>query len=408
MDAEVIVVGAGPVGLLLANLLGRRGIKTTVVEKESQEHRGSRAIGVSPPSLKILRQIGLDEEFIQHGVKGVRVLFRGSRATLGALQIRRLPTRYPFLLALPQATTETLLENNLSQFPSVEVRRGWECRRVIDESDHVHVKIRATSNLLQESLCAKFACGCDGEKSVVRKSVGIQFCGGRGKPTFVMGDYVDRSPYGSDGVLWFTREGSIESFPLPENKRRWILQTPAFVKKPPADFLEEGIYRLSGVPLKLRDKLSESPFGVQHYLATRFFKGHVFLCGDAAHTMSPILGQGMNTGFADAEFLAFVLDQCLRNLPQDLNDLGEKYDYYRRVAAKEAIRRAEMSMFVGTIKGKFLSAFRSIILYVALHTRLPDQILPMFTMLSIPFRTLNEVFAVDPQLHLLSRGKIHA
>ncbi|HMF33951.1 MAG TPA: NAD(P)/FAD-dependent oxidoreductase, partial [Candidatus Lokiarchaeia archaeon] len=168
MDADVIIVGAGPVGLLLANLLGSCGVSTLVIEREIKRRPGSRAIGVSPPSLQILRQIGLDEKFVQNGIKGVRVSFHGTRAYLGSIKIRSLPTPYPYLLALPQATTESYLEGNLGNYPVVTVMRGWKCPGVENLLDHVRVHLQNVVDNTDTTLTAKFAVGCDGAHSCVR------------------------------------------------------------------------------------------------------------------------------------------------------------------------------------------------------------------------------------------------
>jgi 2-polyprenyl-6-methoxyphenol hydroxylase-like FAD-dependent oxidoreductase len=210
-----------------------------------------------------------------------------------------------------------------------------------------------------------------------------------------MGDYFDKSFFKRDAVLWFTNKGSIESFPLPNKKRRWIIQTSKFIKTPKEGFLEKIILKRTGICLNEKDKISQNSFGVQKFLADLYWKEKVFLCGDAAHTMPPIGGQGMNTGFADAEFLAYIISTYLHNPKLNLKFLANKYDYYRKIAAKSATLRANFGMQVGTARNSLISLIRSTILIIFLHLPISRLIVPYFTMLNIPYNQLYKVLQKD-------------
>ena len=123
-DYEVIIVGAGPVGLMLGNLLGQRQVKTLVIEQEIKRKEGSRAIGITPPSLQILSSLSLAEEVIGRGVKNHQAFIRGSKNMLGKVIFTALPSAFPFVLSIPQETVETILEENLSKYSTVALLRG--------------------------------------------------------------------------------------------------------------------------------------------------------------------------------------------------------------------------------------------------------------------------------------------
>jgi 2-polyprenyl-6-methoxyphenol hydroxylase-like FAD-dependent oxidoreductase len=388
MNQKVIVVGAGPVGLLLTNLLGSKGIETLILEKELTKRPWSKAIGITPPSIEILSKLNLAQNFIRKGIIGKKAIFFGNKFQLGSLSMKNVGARVPFVLSLPQYATEQILENNLKKFSCVTLLRGYNVFDVKKLEDKYEVSCYDTRQSKEVTFKSEIICACDGEKSFIRRKGNISFLGYYFKQTFIMGDYIDNTPFNRDAVLWFTNKGSVESFPLPEKKRRWIIQTKKFIQNPERGFLENRILNLTGIFLNQGDKLSENPFGVQRFLATSYWKEKVFLCGDAAHTMPPIGGQGMNTGFADAEFLAYIIFTYLRYPELNLNVLANRYEYYRKIAAKSATLRAEFGMQIGTARNTFISLIRSAILMILLHLPISRLIIPFFAMLNVPYNRL--------------------
>jgi 2-polyprenyl-6-methoxyphenol hydroxylase-like FAD-dependent oxidoreductase len=409
MDAQVIIIGGGPVGLLLGNMLGSLGISTLILEKKKTRKPGSRAIGISPPSLDILRSVGLDARFSAEGIRATGGKVHDT-VVLGAARVRSLPSRYQYVLSLPQSKTEAILEESLARFDCVTLLRGHEMVEVLRGQDAVTVTARFTgaNGEQNHTFTAPFVCACDGERSIGRKQAGIEFKGNYYRPTFAMGDYIDRSPYGEDAHMWFTRRGTVESFPIgvhPVRSRRWIVQTGSFCRPVPSGFIERLVSERTGFPLDPKDKTWDSVFRVQHFIAETFHRGHVFLCGDAAHTMSPIGGQGMNTGFADAEFLAYILSHALDDPSLDVDELGKAYDHFRKIAARAAQTRAGLGMAVGTLKGIVFSVLRDYAIAIALRTPVARILLYMFTMLTIPYNSLAKVLAKDDILEK-ARGKM--
>lgn len=380
---EVLVVGAGPTGLLLANQLGQRGISCVVVERLLVPPHHSMAIGITPPSLDIFRQLDLDQTLIGRGVPVSRFHVYEDRRLLGSLNFEDIPSRYPFILSLPQSRVIDVLEQSLGRWPQVRLCRGAELAALDEAGDRVIATVQSADG--PKRIAGSYLVGCDGHRSRVRDLAAIPCAVQRYRPHFVMADYEDRTDLGPEAHLFLGRRGSVESFPLPGRLRRWIVLAP-----PEPRGRDEGavvcrhVMSQTGYDLSRQEALAHSAFTPKWLLCRSFHRGRVVLGGDAAHVMSPIGGQGMNTGFADVELLAVVLQQILRHAapPQRLFDT---YTRLRCRVFRMAAARSARGMWLGTRTGRWASQARSwfirgILLQPPVKQRLP----PYFAMLTIP------------------------
>jgi 2-polyprenyl-6-methoxyphenol hydroxylase-like FAD-dependent oxidoreductase len=379
---QVIVVGAGPVGLLLANLLGDRGIGALLLERNLSPSMHSQAIGVMPPSLDILKRIGLVDSFLRRGIAIQSAVVHGDSASLGNIDFCGLPTPFPYVLSIPQSETERILAEGLSRYPSVEFLRGWEVFGTLQGRDWMGVLARDRRSGQTSRFESSFLCGCDGAHSTVRQLLGLGRRLRSYRDTFLMADYSDRSVLGPEAHLYFTRHGSVESFPLPRNRRRWIIQTERLQKEADHGYHARETLRRTGITLDPSDKKWESAFQPERSESRRFVVGSVALCGDAAHTMSPIGGQGMNTGFADADRLAALLPEILEGSPRPRR-LLRCYQRLRRRATRSASRRAWISMRIGTVRGLLPSALRNLLVRLLVRWPFRQAVIRHFTMLTI-------------------------
>jgi 2-polyprenyl-6-methoxyphenol hydroxylase-like FAD-dependent oxidoreductase len=384
-ETDVLIVGAGPIGLVLANLLGARRVRTLVCDHRTGPPAGSMAIGVTPPSLEILKPLGLDTVLREAGI-AVRhaEVHEGSRK-LGRLDFAAIRSEYPFFLSIPQVKTMEILRDNLRQFPSVEVRDGAKFTGL--EQDYEWVTTRCSGSTEEQGFTVKsrFVVGCDGHRSIVREATGLTVREKTYPQRFIMADFEDQTDLGEEARLFFTAEASVESFPLPGGRRRWILQIEGL--KPgesPVEHLVHQIKQLTGYDLLAQPDHFVSTFGAKRMVVERYHRGRVILAGDAAHVMSPIGGQGMNTGFADAEMLAEILPSALRRMETLPSSLAA-YDRIRRAAFEIAATRAERGMWLGTLRGRFASLIRRVVIQRLLFSRLVQpRLAPHFAMLTIP------------------------
>ena len=380
---DALVVGAGPVGLLLANLLGAAGVNAALIDKRGELPSQSRAIGVTPPSLHILEQLGLAETLIEAGVRVQEaVVFEGKRQS-GAVSFRNLPGPYPFILSVPQSETMRILERNLGRFPHVERCQHMEFLETVTAADAAKVRIRDTLSGVTKTMLARLVLGCDGHRSTVRERSGLACSHKRYRVSFAMADFDDSSDFGDEARLFFTPQGAVESFPLPGRRRRWIAQVPRADNDYAIEDLVGLVHERTGFDLGVSDASKPSWFQPERLCCESFGGASFLLCGDAAHVMSPIGGQGMNTGFADAADAARIVKEYLDG--KDWTSLWRGYDVRRRWAFKAAADRAAVGMWIGTrtgATGRLRSLFlRNGLLRGPLSKKLP----PHFAMLTIPY-----------------------
>jgi 2-polyprenyl-6-methoxyphenol hydroxylase-like FAD-dependent oxidoreductase len=382
---DVAVVGAGPVGLMTANLSARLGLETVVLEKEAESPRISRAIGIMPPSLEIFDRIGLLARLVESAVTVSSAHVHGFKRYLGTLRLDTLPGRTARVLSLPQDRTEEILAESLDRLSNVDVVRGVTVTGIQSTDDGVEIDASGSGRY-----AARFGIVCDGDGGPLRRYLGLDAPERRYKQTFLMGDFRDRSGFEAEAHLFFTPKGAVESFPLPGGIRRWIVQTAGFAHHPTVKQITEAVAERAGHHLETEDALWLSPFGIKERLSMPYFKDRVILCGDAAHVMPPIGGQGMNTGFADAWMATAIVARAIK--ARHLHELLlRRFDQYRSRAAAIATRRAVRSMRIGTLSGWGPSLLRNALIHLVLHSPFRRLIATYFTMLTIPFGTVDKM-----------------
>jgi len=379
---DAAIVGAGPVGLLLANLLGASGVNTALIDKRGELPSQSRAIGVTPPSLRVLEDLGLADPLVAAGVRVRDAVVSNGHRQVGVVSFRNLPGPYPFVLSVPQRETMRVLERNLDCFPCVVRYPHTEFLNMVATEESATLELRDTNSGTMKTLRARLAIGCDGHHSAIRESSGLRYSHKRYPVSFLMADFSDSSDFGEDACLFFTTQGAVESFPLPGRRRRWIVQ----VKHASGEFAIEDIVGLvrerAGFDLRTSRASNVSWFQPERLCCSSFGGKSFLLCGDAAHVMSPIGGQGMNTGLADAADAASVVKESLAG--KDWTTLWRDYDRRRQRAFRAAAVRAAIGMWIGTRRGT-MGRLRSLFLdYALLRGPLAKMLPSHFAMLTIP------------------------
>ncbi len=325
----VLVVGAGPTGLLVAAELARRGVRTRIVERATLRPPGSRALAVSSRTLMLLDDLGLAAEAVRrgrplrqvevHDVSG-RHDAGGSRGagrragTVVRLPIDRVPSPFPFTLSLPQPQIEDLLRSHAARL-GVRIETGAECVAVRQEDDHVAAVLRHADGSTRTVL-ADWLVGCDGAHSQVRHTAGIATHGYDLPETFALGDVVtDWARERAHGQVTFSPAGVVAAFPMPGPRHwRFIADLPDTAGSHSDDRADLDLAELQRLlderlpdPPRLTEAIWTTTFRVHQRRAETFRRGRVLLAGDAAHSHSPVGGQGMNTGLQDAYALGWRL-----------------------------------------------------------------------------------------------------
>jgi 2-polyprenyl-6-methoxyphenol hydroxylase-like FAD-dependent oxidoreductase len=370
-EADIVIVGAGPVGLFLGCCLRQRGLSFVVLEKRHEPSRQSRAIGIHPPALELLARAGLAEALIE---RGVRVRFGAGycgKTRLGEVDFSRGGGAFGFVLSLPQRATERVFVEAL---PPRAIHRGVEVLGVTDAGSEVCVAARDADG--DTVWRARFVAGCDGIESSVRGFIGSDFAGGDYPDCFSMGDFRDATGWGDEARIFVDSLGFVESFPLPEGLRRWVLHTGTDPAVRDALAFAAEIERRCAAPVgETREPLVG--FSAQHFIASHFARGRVALAGDAAHVMSPMGGQGMNVGWLDAWDLAEAISQWPRDDPFP----SSAYDTRARARAEIAIRRAGQNLAIG--RGLGMPRLRTAMVAAALRLPIQSWIVNRFTLRGI-------------------------
>ena len=350
LHLDVLIVGAGPVGLFLGCRLAQLGISFKILEKRRSRFLHSRSIGIHPPSLEKLEALDSVEAFLQQGIKIKRGHGFINTKYLGVVDFTVCPKPYNFVLSLPQFETEAILEKHLCELAPDSLLRGLEVIALKQSEDRVWIEARGSEKDSNEptthlQFSAQFVVACDGKDSTLRQLAGIAFQGGDYPDSYVMGDFSDTTEFGTDAAIYLTGDGLVESFPLANGVRRWVAKTDTRIVQPSPEVLADLVYERINVRLPVSTHSMLSSFGVQHYLAKSFVSHRVILAGDAAHVLSPIGGQGMNLGWLDAWDAAEVLKRILKN--REAISVLQTYHLKRKKVARKAQIRAAFNMQMG-------------------------------------------------------------
>lgn len=361
--AEVLIIGAGPVGLFMAALLLQDGVDVQVLEQRGAPEPQSRAIGIHPPALAALAGTGVAEAMIAEGVQIRRGMALAGGKCLARMSFAGVSDRFPFVLSLPQARTEAHLERRVNELGDGALHRGVRLTGLSDDGGRVSVEADSGSGALRYS--APLVIAADGVRSTVRALQGVDVRVKEYPDSYLMGDFADGTGFGPDAALFLSGAGIVESFPLPGQLRRWVVRlgtgdSPAGGSPPggpgaggpgaggpgaDARWLMSCVRERTGLDIDAGTNSMLSRFGVRTRLVPRMVAGRVVMIGDAAHEVSPIGGQGMNLGWLDAAELAPIVSAAVRG--RDVSDRLRTFERTRLRAAARAARQAEINMALG-------------------------------------------------------------
>jgi 2-polyprenyl-6-methoxyphenol hydroxylase-like FAD-dependent oxidoreductase len=313
MDTDVLIVGAGPTGLMLANQLARRGVRVTVVDRHAGPARETRALGVQARTLEIYAQLGIVERALALGriATGANLWAQGrktARVPLG--EAGRGLTPYPYILILGQDDNERIMGDKLREL-GVAVQWSTELVALAQSADKVTATLRQPDGSSRQ-VEAGWVGGCDGAHSSVRELNGIAFPGAPYEHVFYVADTEATGGMVAGEVnVYLWRTGFHLLFPM-RGKDHWRIVgiLPPGLRDSKHASIDDVLPSLraeAGAGLAIKACSWFSTYRIHHRAAQRFRDRRCFLLGDAAHIHSPVGAQGMNTGLQDATNLAWKL-----------------------------------------------------------------------------------------------------
>lgn len=347
---DVVIAGGGPTGLMLGAELRLAGVDALIVERRpDQSLDGSRAGGLHARSLEVLGQRGVVDRFLDAGTTHPAVGFAGM-----FLDVADLPTRHPHLLALWQSDIERIMAEWVLGDLGASIQRSTELVDVHEEADHVAVALSDGSTMR-----ARFLVGCDGGRSVVRRSAGIDFPGTAPSTIAVLGEveFAEDPPVGmrpEGGGIGPRNPGSGDGLYGAVIIEPYVEPT----GEPTLDDLRAALVRAYGTDFGVHSPTWITRFTDAARQAATYRQGRVLLAGDAAHVHSPHGGQGLNVGLQDAVNLGWKLAQVVEGVSPD--SLLDTYHDERHPVGARVLHNTKAQVALGGV-GDRAQALRDVV-----------------------------------------------
>lgn len=390
---DVIIIGAGPTGLMAAVQLARFNINFLIVDSKAGPTDQSRAIVVTARSMEIYQQLGISHIPIEQGryITEFAIFVKGKQKALATVgEFGKGLTDFPYLLAFEQSKNEKLLVKKLADY-NKEVCWNSELENIVQQPDYIELSLKRLSEPEQpiEKVSAKYIIGCDGAKSVVRHLLNFSFKGGTYEQQFYVADTQLKWQEGFNKlILCPSRNNFCGFFPMAGSNSHRIIGTVPKALNDHTDIsfadLEKTIKETVTFPMEIEAMNWFSIYKLHHRSVDSFKKGNVFLAGDAAHIHSPAGGQGMNTGLQDAYNLTWKLALVIKNIAGE--KLLETYNEERLPFAKWLLKFTDRFFGIMTSSNRIISWLRNNIV---------PQLLKLFLKISFTrpfmFKTLSQI-----------------
>lgn len=373
---DVLIVGAGPTGLFIANEFARYGISFEIIDKAPEATKQSKAIAIQARTIEIFSLLGLSDPFLEQGLK-IRAMnqFSGGEQ-LAHISFENIPSDFTFILSLEQSKTEQLLTESLIKYGH-KINREVELISFKETHEGVECELFDHRNLSKRQITPKYLIGADGAHSNVRKGLNIRFEGKVFKDIFSLADVemVWDFPH-EEGAIFLEPTGVLAALPLPEERRyRLIFQLErcrkimenvseaehAKVAKeippPTIDEIQSLVNLYTSNRAQVLNPHWMANFSINSRLSSAYQTKRVFLTGDAAHIHSPVGGQGMNTGIQDGFNLAWKIAFTLKYSLSD--KLLKTYGLERQEVGKKLLEITEKASSAATTKNSFFVLIRN-------------------------------------------------
>lgn len=345
LDVPVLIVGAGPTGMVMANELARRQIPCRLIDRKTQPTRTSRSFTLHARTMEMFEHMGLAHRFLEHGIKSRGFTFRfEGKDERPKLDFTGLATRYPHIVIYNQNETEQRLREHLEATYSIRPEWGVALAGLSQRGDRFTASLVHERDGRRETVTPEWIIGCDGVHSFVRRSAGLEF-EGEAYEGMVM-QMMDVRCHGYSGPddwinYYIAKDHLLLISKLPGENHRVLIsemgEADAAGDTPQAAFQRRIATHLHGMALDEPEWITK--WTIWKRLATAYRKGNAFLVGDAAHVHSPSGGQGMNVGMQDAFNLGWKLAMVMRG--EGRAELLDTYERERQPIGAQAIAGTE-------------------------------------------------------------------
>ncbi|AUH70961.1 FAD-dependent monooxygenase [Legionella sainthelensi] len=361
---DVLIVGAGPVGLFCANELTRQGLSCRIIDKKAQLSDKSKALALHIRTLDLLSDCGFLSEIFDKGLKVDGVLFKSKGKELIDATFANLDADHHFLIDLPQDKTERIFYKGLID-KGLNVEWQTELTAIEETSNHV-VSTLKRANGQSETIQSSWVIACDGSHSTLRKLVHAEFIGASIPQTWWLADLmIDWELPENKLILYVSDKGPLACFPMGEKRYRVVMTAPEKImhEAPSIEDIERAFKVRCSDKAILSNPLWISSFGIDHKQIQKYRYGRVFFAGDAAHVHSPMGGQGLNTGLQDIYNLSWKLALVHKGFAKEY--LLESYHSERHPIAATVLKKTGLMTYMIMIKNPMLIYLRNFIMHIA-------------------------------------------
>ncbi|GLS22890.1 FAD-binding monooxygenase [Labrys miyagiensis] len=364
--ADILIVGAGPVGLTMAAEFVRYGLAVRIIDRAEHPTQTSKALVIWSRTLELLDRAGASLAFLDAGLRAHGGAIRSGGTLLGRARFDHIASPYNFALMIPQSETERLLTAHLSSL-GVTIERQLELVSFSQQADHVEARLRHIDGR-EEVLSTPWLIGCDGAHSAVRHGLRVEFHGSAQGDDWMLADIRldgEGAPATDEVASFLHRKGPLVVFPIPGGRARIVAvigktdpQNPR--PDPTLADVQAMVDERCGAGVRVTDPVWLTTFRINERKASNYSQGRVFLAGDAAHIHSPAGGQGMNTGMQDAFNLAWKLAMVVHG--QASPSLLDSYSPERSAVGKLVLQNASRMTDMATLSPPAAQAVRNMAL----------------------------------------------